>query len=389
MDKQQLIKKNQGGSYSNIYPKTFIDAIKDKESGISLSDILNGFNMYFLSYTGSSESTRLLVNKLLRRQGLWITYVKYDKTVVTEWYAGEDISDTAWKNNSNWRIGSNSLVGDITISSNGNWVINGVDSGLPARGEKGDSPVLRVNDTHTYIEYSTDGKVWNKLLELNLITPKVSVGTTTTTTEGSKAKVVNSGDNFNVVLDFSIPKGDTGNGVIVKGFYPDLATLKEKITTPSIGDTYCVGTSDPFTMYVWANVYDSGSQTSTPSWQSLGEINRYATIIIQDLGDSETSVMSQKAVTTEINKLDAKIVSIDLTNYYKKTETYSKTECDDKFATKDSVSTEITKQELVEVPKISDIKDVVFTKAGKPVDDASKYSISIDIDTNKITVITK
>lgn len=102
MDKQQLIKKNQSGGYQDIYPKTFIDAIRDKESGMSLSDILNGFNMYFLPYVGSPESTRLLVPKLLRRQGLWITYVKYDKTVITEWYAGEDISDKAWKNSSNW-----------------------------------------------------------------------------------------------------------------------------------------------------------------------------------------------------------------------------------------------------------------------------------------------
>ena len=102
MDKQQLIKKNQGGGYQDIYPKTFIDAIRDKESGMSLSDILNGFNMYFLPYVASPESTRLLVPKLLRRQGLWITYVKYDKTVVTEWYAGEDISDKAWENSSNW-----------------------------------------------------------------------------------------------------------------------------------------------------------------------------------------------------------------------------------------------------------------------------------------------
>lgn len=32
---------------------------------------------------------------------------------------------------------------------------------------------------------------------------------------------------------------------------------------------------------------------------------------------------------------------------------------------------------------------IQFTKAGKPVDDPDKYSISIDVDTNKITVVTK
>lgn len=52
-----------------------------------------------------------------------------------------------------------------------------------------------------------------------------------------------------------------------------------------------------------------------------------------------------------------------------------------------SLSMEVS--DLEEVPKLSDIKDIVFTKAGKPVDDTTKYSISIDVDTNKITVITK
>lgn len=52
-----------------------------------------------------------------------------------------------------------------------------------------------------------------------------------------------------------------------------------------------------------------------------------------------------------------------------------------------SLSMEVS--ELEEVLKLSDIKDITFTKAGKPVDDATKYSISIDVDTNKITVITK
>lgn len=38
---------------------------------------------------------------------------------------------------------------------------------------------------------------------------------------------------------------------------------------------------------------------------------------------------------------------------------------------------------------IQDINSQDETKAGKPVNDISKYSISIDVDTNKITVITK
>lgn len=56
----QLIKKNKtSGGYDNVFPKTFIDAIKDSKTGQTLCDILNGFNMYFLSYVGSREQTRL------------------------------------------------------------------------------------------------------------------------------------------------------------------------------------------------------------------------------------------------------------------------------------------------------------------------------------------
>lgn len=169
MDRQQLIKKNQSGGYQDIYPKTFIDAIRDKESGMSLSDILNGFNMYFLPYVGNPESTRLLVPKLLRRQGLWITYVKYDKTVVTEWYAGEDISDTAWKNSSNWRIGNNNLVGDITISSDGNWVVNGENTGVKAQGEPGITPLLRIYDNKLQVSY-TNGTTYTTINDTPIYT---------------------------------------------------------------------------------------------------------------------------------------------------------------------------------------------------------------------------
>lgn len=119
-DIQQLIKKNsQEGRYEDIFPKTFIDAVIDKGSQESLTDILSGFNMYFLSYNGSKESTRLQVPMSIRKMGLWITYVLFDKTVVTEWYADELIDDTNWGIDSNWRVGSNMLVGDISISADG------------------------------------------------------------------------------------------------------------------------------------------------------------------------------------------------------------------------------------------------------------------------------
>lgn len=52
--------------------------------------------MLFLSYNGSRSQTRLQVPSSLRREGLWVTYVLYDKTVVTEWYSAEAIDDTTF-----------------------------------------------------------------------------------------------------------------------------------------------------------------------------------------------------------------------------------------------------------------------------------------------------
>lgn len=128
-DIQQLIKKNSiEGRYENIFPKTFIDAITDRESGITLTDILSSFNMYFLSYVGSRSQTRLEVPSSLRRGGLWITYVLYDKTIVTEWYAGEAIDDASWASDANWRQG---LTSDIWKNY---------------RGYTNERPILKVTD---------------------------------------------------------------------------------------------------------------------------------------------------------------------------------------------------------------------------------------------------
>lgn len=107
-DIQQLIKKDDSqGKYNNIYPITCTDAVIDKSSGKTLHDILLSYNMYFLSYTGNTATTRLQVPTSIRRRGLWITYIKYDDNVYTEWYNGKTTDDTSWQNDSNWRVVNN------------------------------------------------------------------------------------------------------------------------------------------------------------------------------------------------------------------------------------------------------------------------------------------
>ena len=99
---QQLVKKGANGRMVNVNPKSWIEAIKDKNTGQTLVEILQGFNMYFLPYNGNTSDTRCLVPAMLRKKGLWITYVKYDGNIYTEWYAADELDDKSWGDSSNW-----------------------------------------------------------------------------------------------------------------------------------------------------------------------------------------------------------------------------------------------------------------------------------------------
>lgn len=105
MEIQQLIKKNPSNKgFQNIYPKAWIEGIKDKLTGIGLDEILASFNMLYLTYVGSREDTRLQIPKFLRRKGLWITYVDYNDKIRTEWYNDNHISDEHWQSDYHWNV---------------------------------------------------------------------------------------------------------------------------------------------------------------------------------------------------------------------------------------------------------------------------------------------
>lgn len=347
-DIQQLIKKNsQEGRYEDIFPKTFIDAVLDKESGVTLTDILAMFNMLFLSYNGSRSQTRLQVPSSLRREGLWITYVLYDKTVVTEWYSAEAIDDTTFGDSANWRDGSNALVGDISISSDGYWVINGEVTNIKAQGEAGITPILRVgSNNHLQVSYtngstyvdvspnpvftqfrvsnnklqqSTDlGEFWSNISEElaykfresgNKIQMSKDLGNTwedvsdyiaawfrfTGTTGSSQAdnvgKIQISRDNGATWFDLS---GEFTNSLHIKGYVATVGTLP---STAVQGDIYGVGpTYDPSDTEHTNPIYQLYVKDST-GWVNNGRFTSIAAGVVQDLGNSETAVISQKGIT--------------------------------------------------------------------------------------------
>ena len=64
------------------------------------------------------------------------------------------------------------------------------------------------------------------------------------------------------------PKGDTGTGITVKGFYSSYEALVAAVTAPSANDCYGVGTEGPHTFYVW--------DATNEEWVSEGQFRGIA-----------------------------------------------------------------------------------------------------------------
>ena len=296
----QLVKKNPAEGYQNIFPKTWIDAIKDKESGVSLQEILQGFNMYFLSYNGSRALTRCKVPSVLRKEGLWITYVLYDHTVVTEWYNSDQIDDNSWSMDSNWRVASNNLVGDVSISADGYWVINGEKTEAKAQGEQGVTPLLRVGaNSKLQVSYNA-GKAWKDISDY--IIPRFrwnqGVGTTAGTIQISM-DLGNTWTNLSneitnnlrisryIGINESLPTSGVAEGTIyMKGPYYDESDTSH--------------TNPIYRMWIYA------WKGNTLAWQDNGEFTSISARVVQERGNSTAEVMSQDAVTKELTELESK-----------------------------------------------------------------------------------
>lgn len=297
----QLVKKNPAEGYQNVFPKTWIDAIKDKESGVSLQEILQGFNMYFLSYNGSRALTRCKVPTVLRKEGLWITYVLYDHTVVTEWYNSDQIDDNSWSMDSNWRVASNFLVGDISVSADGYWVINGEKTEARAQGEQGVTPLLRVGaNSKLQVSYNA-GKAWKDISDYIIPrfrwnqgvgatagTIQISMDLGKTWTNLSNEITNNLRISRYIGINESLPTSGVAEGTIyMKGPYYD------ESDTSNANPIYRMW------IYAWKG--------NTLAWQDNGEFTSISTGIVQERGNSTTEVMSQDAITRELTELELEI----------------------------------------------------------------------------------
>ena len=345
----QLVKKNPAEGYQNVFPKTFIDAIKDKESGVSLQEILQGFNMYFLSYNGSRALTRCKVPSVLRKEGLWITYVLYDHTVVTEWYNSDQIDDNSWGADDNWRIASNKLVGDVSVSSDGYWVINGLKTEAKAQGETGDTPIMRVgpnnklqvsynnkswrdvNDHDMYYELrisgnklqqSNDlGKTWHDISDYIASWFRINNNKLEISRDNQKTWEVFSdfiaayfrwGENNKIQISRTNSGHDWQD---FSGSFVDKVRIKKYI---GINESLPTSGVEEGTIYMKGPYYDENDTNNnnpiyrmwvyawkgdTLAWQDNGEFTSIAAGVVQETGTSTSNVMSQAAVTKEFEKI--------------------------------------------------------------------------------------
>lgn len=345
---QQLVKKKLTGGYENVMPKSWIEAIKDKNTGQTLVEILQGFNMYFLPYNGNTSSTRCLVPTILRKKGLWITYVKYDGNVYTEWYAANEIDDKSWGDSSNWRVGNNTLVGDITISANGNWVINGTETKFKAVGEKGNTPLLRVANNRLQVSYDlgdtyrdvTNNPVYTQFRTHN---NKLQVSTDLGATwkdaseyiaawfrqNNNKLEVSRDNKKWEIFSDFiaawfrwssdnKIQISRTNSGEDWQDFsgsFVDNVRIKKYI---GINESLPTSGIEEGTIYMKGPYYDENDTNNdnpiyrmwvyawkgdTLAWQDNGEFTSITAGVVQETGTSTSNVMSQAAVTKEFEKI--------------------------------------------------------------------------------------
>lgn len=301
---QQLKKKEEGQTERMpIYPPTVVQAVFDAKTGASLEVILSQFNAIYVQYQGTPEATRNIIPQEMRRAGLTITYMNMESETITERASSAVQKDNDhWGLDVNWsRVDELSLSGDIAVSANGTWIINDEDTGIPARGSKGDTgltPWLKTIDNK--LHYSYDNETWEPCSE-NIAAWFRFNATSSDSQAGTIGKIQISRDN-KTWKDLS---PEFTNNLRIKSYVSTTSALP---TGQAVGTIYGVGptydstdteqTNPIYRLYVY-----NGS-----SWVDNGRFTSIAAGVVQEAGDSETEVMSQKATTKKLTELTSQVV---------------------------------------------------------------------------------
>lgn len=192
------------------------------------------------------------------------------------------------------------LQGNVTVGENGNWFNDGKDTGIPAsiKGENGKTPVFRQYDNT--IQYSFDNVNWIT------ISDKVAAwfrwnATTGDTQANNVGRIQISRDN----VTWTNLSGDIINKLHISRYIG----ADESLPTSGIaeGTIYAKGPyyaeddalNDNPIYRLWVYAWKG----DTLAWQDNGEFTSIAAGVVQETGDSETEVMSQKAVSEKLTEL--------------------------------------------------------------------------------------
>lgn len=295
-DVQQLMKKEDGQKDRKpVYPPTVIQAVFDAKTGASLEAILAQFNSIYVQYQGTPKDTRLIIPMEMRRAGLTITYMDMDSNTITERANSAVQKDNDhWGLDVNWsRVDELSLSGDISVSSKGTWIINGKDTGVKALGPKGDAgltPWLKTIDNKLHFSY--DNVTWDPCSEniaawFRWIDNKIQI----------------SRDN-KTWTDLS---GKFADNVHIKGYVANYASLPSGAVQ---GDIYGVGPTYAAEDTAHTNPIYRYYVRNANTWVDNGSFTSLSAGVVQETGESETEVMSQKAVTEKFTELGSEVSKI-------------------------------------------------------------------------------
>lgn len=270
-----------------FYPRTVIQAVHDGRTGASLEAILAQYNNIYVQYQGTAGRTRNIVPKEMRRKGIIISYVDMQGNAITEKCVNDAQRDNFhWGLDVNWvRVDELTLSGDISVSVKGTWVINGEDTGIAALGPKGDNgltPWLKTIDNKLHFSY--DNETWEVCSDYIAAYFRF---------QDNKFQI--SRDN----KTWSDLSGEVTNSLSIKAYVTD----KSQYLNPKQGDMIMVGPTyaDDDTEHTkpiyHLNIYNAGG------WVDHGPFQSINAGVVQELGNSETEVMSQKAVSEKISEL--------------------------------------------------------------------------------------
>ena len=214
---------------NKVFPISYLTSIVDGKTGKNLEDILKSLGSYFIPFYKDKSETRKLIPKVLRNKGLQVTFLDDKNRINREYYNSNYTDDENFSKDSKW-IKTDFKVGtNISISSDGFWVLDGKQTTISAQGIDGITPELRINNN--FLEKTYDGWETVEIISDPIITYfRYSDGFIQATTD--KKTWNNISEHFQV-------------SPFVKGYFEEMDSLEKAFPHPEKGNIAWVGKPYP------------------------------------------------------------------------------------------------------------------------------------------------